>query len=297
MQRLLFALLSGGLFGAGLTVSGMIDTTKVQGWLDVFGDWDPTLAFVMGGAILPMAVAWRIAARRQKAFLDIDLPDLPRDDVTPELITGSVLFGIGWALVGLCPGPALASISFGGWGGGLFLLAMLAGMLIAPGLRAQIFGRLTQTTPRSKMEIRPLTPTYAVSPQIDPADLAAVKAAGYTTVIDNRPDGEIPSHLQTAVMKAAAEELGLAFVANPVIPGGLTMENVRIQSQTIADAPGPVFAYCASGNRCSVVWALVNAGTRSTDDLIRVPSKYGYNLEPLRGQIDALAADAAGGKD
>ena len=147
------------------------------------------------------------------------------------------------------------------------------------------------------MEIRPLTPTYAVSPQIDPADLAAVKAAGYTTIIDNRPDGEIPPHLHTAVMKAAAEELGLTFVVNPVVPGGMTMENVRVQSQAIEDATGLVFAYCASGNRSSVVWALVHAGIRSTDDLIRVPAKYGYNLEPLRGQIDALAADAAGGKD
>ena len=297
MQRLLVALLSGGLFGAGLTISGMIDTTKVQGWLDVFGDWDPTLAFVMGGAILPMAVAWRIAARRRKSFLDLQWPDLPKDEVTPELITGSVLFGIGWALVGLCPGPALASISFGGWGGGLFLLAMLAGMLIAPGLRSRTFGPLSQSTPRSKMEIRPLTPTYAVSPQIDPADLAAIKEAGYTTIIDNRPDGEIATHLHTAVMKAAAEELGLAFVANPVIPGGLTMENVRVQALTITGSPGPVFAYCASGNRSSVVWALANAGTRSTDDLIRVPSQYGYNLEPLRGQIGAVAADAAGGGD
>ena len=63
-MRNLFAFVAGGLFGAGLFVSGMTDTAKVQGWLDIFGDWDPTLAFVMGGAIIPMAIAWRIVARR-----------------------------------------------------------------------------------------------------------------------------------------------------------------------------------------------------------------------------------------
>lgn len=292
MQRLLFALLAGGLFGAGLLVSGMVDTTKVQGWLDVFGNWDPTLAFVMGGAIVPMAVAWRVAARRQSSYLGFDLPKPPKEDIGADLITGSVLFGIGWALVGLCPGPALASIGFGGWGGAVFLIAMLAGMALTPLIRSRWFGGPIAPTPRSKMEIRPLTPTYAVSPQIDPADLAAVKAAGYTTVIDNRPDGEIPPHLHTGVMQAAAEALGLTFVANPVIGGALTMENVRTQAAAMQAATGPVFAYCASGNRCSVVWALMSAGKRSTDDLIRVPAKYGYNLEPLRGQIDALAADA-----
>jgi uncharacterized protein (TIGR01244 family) len=297
MQRLLFALLAGGLFGAGLTVSGMIDTTKVQGWLDVFGNWDPTLAFVMGGAILPMAVAWQLAARRSTSYLGFDLPKPAREEIGPDLVLGSVMFGMGWALVGLCPGPALASLSFGGWGGLGFFLAMLVGMALTPALRSRFFATTEPSAPRSKMDIRPLTPTYAVSPQIEPADLAAIKAAGYTTVIDNRPDGEIPSHLHTPVMKAAAEELGLTFVANPVIGGALTMENVRAQAQAIEAASGPVFAYCASGNRCSVVWALMSAGSRSTDDLIKVPAKYGYNLEPLRGQINALAVEAAASKD
>ena len=91
MQRLLFALLAGGLFGAGLTVSGMIDTTKVQGWLDVFGDWDPTLAFVMGGAILPMAVAWRVSARMFHPVLGGAFPEVPRREVGPNLVIGAVL--------------------------------------------------------------------------------------------------------------------------------------------------------------------------------------------------------------
>lgn len=138
MLRLVMAALSGGLFGAGLLVSGMVDTTKVQGWLDVFGDWDPTLAFVMGGAILPMAIAWRVAARRRVALLGTPIPPRPEPKLDHNLILGSVLFGAGWGLVGLCPGPALASLGFGGWGGALFLLAMGAGMVAAPAIRRRI---------------------------------------------------------------------------------------------------------------------------------------------------------------
>ena len=137
------------------------------------------------------------------------------------------------------------------------------------------------------MDIRALTPTYAVSPQIDPADLPMIKAAGYTTIIDNRPDGEIPPDLQTPVMQAAAEALGLTFVANPVIGGAMTMDNVTAQRDAIAAATGPVFAYCASGNRSSVVWALAHAGQMPTDDLIGIPARFGYQLEHLRPILDA----------
>ena len=142
------------------------------------------------------------------------------------------------------------------------------------------------------MEFRALTPSYAVSPQIEIADLATVKAAGFGVVIDNRPDGEIPNDLQTDAMRAAAEALGLIFVANPVIGGAITMANVTTQPEVLAAAQTPVFAYCASGNRSSVVWALAQAGRLSTDDLIAIPARYGYNLEPLRAQLDALAAQS-----
>lgn len=145
------------------------------------------------------------------------------------------------------------------------------------------------------MEIRPLTDDYAVSPQIEPSDLPEIRAAGYAMVIDNRPDAEIPPHLQTEVMRAAAEALGLAFVANPVIGGALTLANVEAQAKARAEASGPVFAYCASGNRSSVVWALGEAGTRPTDELIGTAARFGYNLEPLRGQIETLGAQRAAG--
>ncbi len=137
------------------------------------------------------------------------------------------------------------------------------------------------------MDIRALTPTYAVSPQIELADLAAIKAAGFTMVINNRPDGEIPPHLQADKMQAAAVALGLQFVINPVISGGMTADNITAQAAAVAASDGPVFAYCASGNRCSVVWALMSAGTRPADDLINIPARFGYNLEHLRGQLTA----------
>ena len=139
------------------------------------------------------------------------------------------------------------------------------------------------------MDIRRLTPDYAVSPQIAVEDLAAIKAAGFATVIDNRPDGEIPAELHTPAMRAAAEALGLRFVANPVVGGALTMRNVEAQAAAMADSPGPVFAYCASGNRCSIVWALAQAGTRPAEELIGIPARFGYNLDHLRPQIEALA--------
>jgi uncharacterized protein len=135
MARLFFAALSGAIFGIGLMLSGMTDTTKVQGWLDVFGNWDPTLAFVMGGAIIPMAVAWRIAARRRVSVLGTALPELGEQRLDSGLIWGSVLFGAGWALAGLCPGPALASLGFGGTGGLVFLFALVTGMVAAAPLR------------------------------------------------------------------------------------------------------------------------------------------------------------------
>ncbi len=147
------------------------------------------------------------------------------------------------------------------------------------------------------MDIRPLTSDYAVSPQIEATDLPAIKAAGYTTVIDNRPDGEIAPHLHAETMRQAAEALGLTFVNNPVIGGMLTMDNVTAQRAAMERATGPVLAYCASGNRSSVVWALALAGTRPVDDLVGLPARFGYQLDHLRPQIAALATEKPAAAD
>lgn len=138
MMRQVSAFLFGGIFGVGLLVSGMTDTRKVIGWLDIFGDWDPTLAFVMGGAIVPMAIAWQLAARRNAPALGGNFPAPPEPRLGRNLVVGSVLFGMGWGLAGLCPGPAIASITWGGTGGIVFLAAMILGMIAAPPIRQSL---------------------------------------------------------------------------------------------------------------------------------------------------------------
>ena len=134
-MRLVFAFVAGGLFGGGLFFSGMTDTAKVQGWLDVFGQWDPTLAFVMGGAMIPMALAWIVSRRRTTSFSGLPFPPRPATDIDRSLVVGSVMFGMGWGLAGLCPGPVIAALSYGGAGLYVFLAAMLAGMALAPWMR------------------------------------------------------------------------------------------------------------------------------------------------------------------
>ena len=145
MPRLFFALLAGSLFGLGLLVSGMTDTNKVQGWLDIFGAWDPTLAFVLGGAILPMAATWFVVKRKEAAsegpLVGGTFPARPDPRIDPQLAMGSALFGAGWALAGLCPGPAMASLTFGGWNGLIFFVAMIAGMLVTPSVRRRVWER------------------------------------------------------------------------------------------------------------------------------------------------------------
>ena len=130
-MRIIISLIAGALFGAGLHLSGMTDTQKVLGFLDIFGAWDPTLMFVMGGAMAPMAIAWALTRNRQP-LAGGSFPARPDPRIDRKLVTGALMFGAGWGLVGLCPGPALASLSYGGWAGAFFLAAMIAGMLLAP---------------------------------------------------------------------------------------------------------------------------------------------------------------------
>ena len=134
MSRLLVSFISGLVFGVGLLISGMTDTAKVQGWLDILGQWDPTLAFVMGGAIMPMAAAWAITAKKAPLFdLNFSMPS--RKAIDKKLLAGSILFGMGWALAGLCPGPAIAALGFGGTGIILFFVSMIVGMFLSKPLR------------------------------------------------------------------------------------------------------------------------------------------------------------------
>lgn len=136
-MRNLLAAASGSLFGLGLMISGMTDPRKVQGWLDFFGAWDPTLAFVLTGAILPMLVAWRFTPGRQP-LLGGSFPSFASSQVDRDLIVGSLLFGLGWGLAGLCPGPSMVSLSYGYAGVWIFVASMIVGMILAPRTRRSL---------------------------------------------------------------------------------------------------------------------------------------------------------------
>lgn len=126
----ILALGSGTLFGAGLAISGMADPTRVRDFLDLFGRWDPTLAFVMAGAILPMAIAWQIQRRLASplASSEFNIPSTTKID--GKLVGGSLLFGVGWGVAGLCPGPAIAGLALRPSEALIFVVAMIVGMMI-----------------------------------------------------------------------------------------------------------------------------------------------------------------------
>ncbi len=142
------------------------------------------------------------------------------------------------------------------------------------------------------LDIRQISPDYAVSPQIDPEDFPAIKAAGYVTVINNRPDAEIPPSHQDEVMRGAAEAAGLSYVAIPVAGREMTMETVEAQADAMAASEGPVLAYCASGTRCTIVWSLAQASHMAPDAILEAAARAGYQLGHLRPHLEALAAGA-----
>jgi len=141
------------------------------------------------------------------------------------------------------------------------------------------------------MDIRPLTPHYAVSPQISPKDLPLIAEAGFSAVICNRPDAENPPEWHAAAMAEAAQAAGLQFHNLPLTHQTMTPENVARQRDLIDAATGPVLAYCASGTRSSVIWSLGQAGHLSTDEILAATAQAGYQLDQLRPALDAMAAN------
>lgn len=135
------------------------------------------------------------------------------------------------------------------------------------------------------MDIRPIAPGYAVSPQIEPDDVPAIAAQGFDVVICNRPDGEVPLELSAEVLRAAVEAAGLRFVDNPVTHPTMTAE--RIADQARAMAGGRTLAYCASGTRSSILWSLAKAGELGADEVIAATARAGYDLRGLRPRLEA----------
>lgn len=143
------------------------------------------------------------------------------------------------------------------------------------------------------MDLRQLTSRLFVSPQLTPADMPALAEAGFVTVICNRPDTEVTEDLQTEAMRAAAMAAGLRFEVLELVHQTLTPENAAVQSALIETAGDRVVAYCRSGTRCSVIWALGQLGERSVDDVMAATRAAGYNLDsylPLFEQVAQATA-------
>ncbi len=123
-------LLAGLLFGFGLLISGMTDPVKVQGFLDILGAWDISLILVMGGGLMVALVGVQLAKRQSQSWIGTSLEMPTKTVITKPLIIGAMLFGIGWGLVGICPGPGIVLLGTGHWQAYVFIPAMIMGMLI-----------------------------------------------------------------------------------------------------------------------------------------------------------------------
>ncbi|NWO06065.1 MAG: YeeE/YedE family protein [Alteromonadaceae bacterium] len=130
MKYNIASLLAGLIFGLGLIVSGMANPEKVLGFLDIAGAWDPSLAFVMAGAIIVGVVAFTVARKRTLSFLGFNMTLPANNRIEKRLIIGSMMFGIGWGIAGFCPGPALVALGAGEAKGVVFVASMVAGMVI-----------------------------------------------------------------------------------------------------------------------------------------------------------------------
>jgi len=128
MIQLAAAVISGLVFGLGLAISGMVNPAKITGFLDVAGDWDPSLAFVLASATGVTVLTFRYILKRERPILDKGFHLPTRTDVDSPLIVGAGLFGIGWGIVGFCPGPVYTTLLMGRWETWVFFAAMIAGM-------------------------------------------------------------------------------------------------------------------------------------------------------------------------
>ena len=141
MTRILAALAAGALFGAGLVLSGMANPAKVLAFLDVAGDWDPSLAFVMGGAVLTALPLFHLAHKRQRPLTGGSYDQPASQAIDGKLIAGAVLFGLGWGLAGICPGPAVVDLILAPAETIVFVFAMVGGIVLSSRLRTAASGK------------------------------------------------------------------------------------------------------------------------------------------------------------
>ena len=251
----------GLLFGIGLILSGMTDPGKVIGFLDLSGAWDPSLALVMGGAILVGVFAFALAKKRTTTFLGGALQLPTSNDIDKRLLAGSLIFGAGWGLAGFCPGPAIVSLGSGQPKAAVFVLAMLVGMALFEWSerRMQGVGAQTKTKPKARTlpAIRQVNSAFSVAGQLTADDITAVVEQGFAALINNRPDGEGGSaQALNSDIEQAAVAAGLHYVYLPVIAGAITPAQALAMREALAIAPAPVLAFCRSGTRSAQLYKL-----------------------------------------
>ena len=144
-------------------------------------------------------------------------------------------------------------------------------------------------------DFREVTPSFWASPQIGLADVAAAQARGITLIVNNRPENEAEDQIAGVDIEAAARAAGLGYLAIPVTPAGFGDEQVQAMAAALAEASGPVLAYCRSGTRSTLLWALAQArGGRDPDDIAAEAARAGYDIAPIRPLLDRQAARREG---
>ena len=256
----------GLLFGIGLILSGMTDPGKVIGFLDLSGAWDPSLALVMGGAILVGVFAFALAKKRTTTFLGGALQLPSSNDIDKRLLAGSLLFGAGWGLAGFCPGPAIVSLGSGQPKAAVFVLAMLVGMAFFEWSERRTQGLRAQPKAKPKVHslpaIRQVNSAFSVAGQLTADDITAVVEQGFASLINNRPDGEGGSaQALNSDIEQAALAAGLHYVYLPVTAGAITPAQALAMREALAIAPGPVLAFCRSGTRSAQLYKLAEVAS------------------------------------
>ena len=254
----------GLLFGIGLILSGMTDPGKVIGFLDLAGAWDPSLALVMGGAILVGVFAFALAKKRTTTLLGGAMQLPISNDIDKRLLAGSLLFGVGWGLAGFCPGPAIVSLGSGQPKAAVFVLAMLVGMALFEWSerRMQGVGAHTKMKARSLPAIRQVDSAFSVAGQLTADDITAVVEQGFAALINNRPDGEGGSaQALSSDIEKAALAAGLHYIYLPVIAGAITPAQALAMREALAIAPAPVLAFCRSGIRSAQLYKLAEVAS------------------------------------
>lgn len=139
------------------------------------------------------------------------------------------------------------------------------------------------------MDLRQLSPSLAVSPQIQPSDVPSLAEAGFRVLVNNRPDQEVDAEVDHEAMKRAAEAAGMIYHYLPFVPGQITPQMITDFAEATS-GQGPVIAYCRSGNRSTVLWALTQAGKRPEDEILQIAAEAGYDLTPVRPLLASLVS-------